>query len=176
MFKTKRLILLLGIFTIIITGCKNNSKTENGTDDTSTSKTETGNGSYAIIHLDDGRDIELDAKTISGKAFSPNLPTASLTDYSLLLLLRLNFLENPVEEKSYDVPYANITLQNVKKDGPLTEVYRTQYKSADGKEGKTTITITSIGDTHSEGTFSGTLYSKNHKKAVIEGKFNIKKK
>lgn len=176
MFKTKRLILLLGIFTVIMTGCKDNTKNENGTDEKASSKTETETGSYAIIHLDDGRDIELNAKSISGQAFSPKLPTASLTDYSLLLMLRLNFLENPVEEKSYDEPYANITLQNVKNDGPLTEVYRTQYKSADGKEGKTTITITSIGDTHSEGTFSGTLYSKNHKKAVIEGKFNIKKK
>lgn len=136
MFKTKRLILLLGIFTIIITGCKNNSKTENGTDDTSTSKTETGNGSYAIIHLDDGRDIELDAKTISGKAFSPNLPTASLTDYSLLLLLRLNFLENPVEEKSYDVPYANITLQNVKKTVRSPRCIAPNIKAQTGRKAK----------------------------------------
>lgn len=176
MLKTKYLLLTLGIFAFILTGCKDNSKNENGTDGTLSSKTETGTGSYAIIHLDDGRDIKLNAKKMIGQEFSTKLPTASLTDYSLLLMLRLDYLENPIEEKSYEVPHANMTLQNVKNDGPLAEVYRTQYKSADGEAGKTTITITSIDDNHSEGTFKGTLYSETHKKAIVEGKFTVKRK
>lgn len=177
MLKTIRLLLLLGIFGLILIGCKDNSKKDESTANNTLLKTEKQNDTYVTVDLDDGSTVEMKVKRQSGNARSPNILNVNMTDYSLLVILRLRSRNTPIEEKGYEDPDADITLKNVKKNGPIDEEYRSYYyKNENGQEGETKITVTYRGENHTEGTFTGTLYSKSHKKAIIRGKFNIQKK
>lgn len=178
MFKTKCLILLLGIAILIMTGCKDNTKNENEADTNTSSKIEKKNDTYAIIHLDDGSEIKMKDKRPSGNSNAPSRLTANISDNGMIIMLKLNTYKTPLEDRVYEDPLeGQIVLTSVSHDGPLgKEAYRSTGTSEDGKEGEVKITLISHGENHSEGTFKGTLYSQNHKQAVVEGKFITNKR
>lgn len=173
MQKTRHFLLGLGIFAFILAGCKDNSKTENGANDTSSAKTEKKSNANATIHLDDGRTIEMKDKRPRGNSNAPSRLTVTLSD-DVILMVQLDAYDTNLENKAYDeLTVASIVLTSTSHDGPLgKEAYRSYNENADGKEGDAKITITSFKNNHAEGTFKGTLYSQNHKKAVVEGTFN----
>jgi|GEM_PF-6456472 hypothetical protein len=176
MLKTRRLVMLLGIFGLILVGCKDNSKNKNTTDDDSSSKTETKNDAYATIQMDDGSTIEMKISKQKGGLGSPTKFSANMTDYKLMVMLKLINSE-PIKNKTYKNSGVSLTIASVNKKSALDEMYRSwHFKSADGKEGQAKITFISISKTHAEGTFTGTLYSKSHRKVTIEGKFMTKRK
>lgn len=175
MFKIRHLWLILGVLGMLLLSCKDTSEHKGATDQTT--KTKHKSDAYATIHLDDGSTIDLDVRRQSGKVSSSTSLTANLSDYGLIVMLRLKTHDQPIKEKDYTNPEADMTIKNVTKDGPLDEEYRSYYYTdADGNEGSTKITITELSEDHSEGSFSGTLYSKSHRKMTVEGKFNTKKK
>ncbi|MDQ7917941.1 hypothetical protein RBU60_10170 [Mesonia sp. MT50] len=188
MFKTKRLMILLGIFGFLLVGCKDNSKTENAADDaslsrtkndtdnTSSSKTKKKTGAYATITFDDGRrTIEMEARSQQGILSLPTKFEGNMTDYKIIVIIELKDSE-PLQNKIYEKG-AYLSISNMKGKIPLDEKYQSNHnKSEDGKRGHAEIKITSISKTHAEGTFTGTLYSKSHRKATIEGKFITKRK
>lgn len=186
MFRTKRLVLLLGLFTLIMTGCKDtsknesvaddtsSSKTESDTDNTSSSKTEKKTGAYATIKFDDGRTIEMEARSQKGFLGLPNKFEGNMTDYKVIVMIELRDSE-PLQNKTYEKG-AFLSISNMQGDIPLEESFGSNNKNEDGKQGDAKIKITSISKTHAEGTFTGTLYSKSHRKATIEGKFVTKSK
>lgn len=166
MFKTRYLLLLLILSSFIFTGCENNSKNGN--------KKEV----YAHIQLEDGSTIDFKPSMLMGGANSPTTVGANMSDLKSTIMISIRKGENePIEEgKIYDGISAQISISNTG-DKPLDETYRSyHFKSEDGEEGEAKITVTSLGKNHSEGTFKGTLYSKSHKKIVVEGKFTNKKK
>lgn len=162
-----KIVFFLGVFGFILIGCKDNSK-----NDKATNKTD----AYATIQLEDGQTIDLEVKRQKGFLSSPTNFTANMTDYGLVIMLRLDTNDQDIKEKEYENPQADLAIMNVNKDGPLDETYRSYFTNEDGNEGETKLTLTSIAEDHSEGTFRGILYSTNHKKAVIEGKFITKRK
>lgn len=165
MFKTRYLALLLGVFGLLLVGCKNNANNENSAD------------AHATIQLNDGSPIEFKPTMLMGGMNSPTTIRANMSDMKVTFMLVLkSSKDKPIEEgKVYENSRAQISLVNTK-DKPLDETYRSyHYKSEDGEEGEAKITVTSLGEENSEGTFSGTLYSKSHKKVVVEGKFTNKK-
>jgi len=176
MFKIKNILLLAAIFGLILSGCKDNSKTENATDDDSSSITEAENGAYANFHLDDGSTVEMNlfVKQKGGLGASTNF-SAHITDYSkLLVMLKILNSEQPITTKTYEG--VQLTVTSPKKKVGFDEMYRSwHFKSKDGEEGQSKMTFTTINKTHAVGTFSGTLYSRSHRKATIEGAFNIKR-
>lgn len=176
MDKTKKLLLLLCVSGLILGSCKDNSEKELLGEKTVSTKTENTVEAYVTLHLEGGQTIELNPRRQSGTISSTRL-NVNMSDFGLLLMLRLHDNKEAIEEKEYTDPRADIAIKNIAKDGALEEEYRSYYyESKEGKEGDTRMKITSIGENHAEGTFTGTLYSKSNKKATIEGKFNIKKK
>lgn len=173
MLKTRHLLLALGIFAFILVGCKDTSKTENGTNNTSSPKTEKKTNANATIQLDDGRTIEMKDKRPRGNSNAPSRFTVNISD-DLILMVQLDAYDTNLETKAYDEPtVATLVLTSISHDGPIgKEAYRSYNDNADGKEGEAKITLTSFKNSHAEGTFKGTLYSQNHKKAVVEGAFN----
>ena len=97
-----------------------------------------------------------------------------MTDYKVMVMFDLKDSE-PLQNKTYEKG-AGLSISNMQGDMPLEESFRTGNKSEDGKQGDAKIEITSISETHAEGTFTGTLYSLSHRKATIEGKFVTKNK
>lgn len=178
MFKTRRLVLLLGISILIMTGCKDISKNESDTDTNTSSKIEKKNDTYAIIHLDDGREIEMKDKRPSGNSNAPSRLTANISENGMIIMLKLDTYKTPLEDRVYEDPLeGQIVLTSISHDGPLgKEAYRSYNTNEDGKEGKMKITLISHDKNHSEGTFKGTLYSPSHKQAVVEGKFITNKR
>jgi len=177
MLKTRRLVMLLAIFGLILVSCKDNSKNENATDDDSSSKTEAKNGAYATVHMDDGSTIEMKLFVKQkGGLGSPTKFSANMTDNNLMVLLNLTNSE-PIKAKTYENSGLKLSVTSLKKKRGLDEMYRSwHFKSTDGKVGDAKVTFTTINKTNAEGTFSGTLYSKSHRKATVEGKFEIKRK
>ncbi|MGO3260391.1 MAG: hypothetical protein ACTIK4_03500 [Mesonia sp.] len=176
MFKTKRLVILLGIFGLLLGGCKDNSENKNATDDDSSSITEAKNGAYANFHLDDGSTVKMNLSVKQkGGLGEPTNFSAHITDYSkLLVMLKILNSEQPITTKTYEG--VQLTVTSPKKKVGFDEMYRSwHFKSKDGEEGQSKITFTTINKKHAEGTFSGTLYSKSHRKATVEGEFMIKK-
>lgn len=162
-FKTLAFLLL---FSFIFTGCKNNSKNGNKKE------------AYAQIQLDDGSTIDFKPSMFMGGANSSTTVGANMSDLNSTIMLSIRRPDDkPIKEgKVYDGRSAQISISNTQ-DGPLDEMYRSyHFKSEDGEEGEAKITVTALGENHSEGTFKGTLYSKSHKKIVVEGKFTNEKK
>lgn len=178
MYNAKRLLLALGISGLVLLGCKNSSENENEIDSKSSPKIENNDKGYALIQLEDGTSIELKSPKQSGNSNAPSRLTANINKDGLVILLTLDRSDTPLEDKVYEDPLeAQITLTSISNDGPLgKEAYRSFNTDKEGKEGKVKITLLSHGEYHSKGTFEGVLYSGNHKKATIKGKFNTKKK
>lgn len=175
MTKAKSWIFLICIASLLLSGCKDTSEKDISAKN-NVSEKQSAADAYVTIHLEDGRTIELDPRRQSGIINSKRL-NVNLSDYGIIVMLRLHDNNEAVEEKDYTDPRADIAIKNVAKDGALDEEYRSYYyEDQDGNEGKTQINITSFGENHAEGTFTGTLYSKSQKKATVEGKFSIKTK
>lgn len=159
------LLIVLLIAGLSFTSCKNDSKNDPDTE------------AHAIIHKEDGSSIEFSPKMIVGGVSSPETVTANMSDMKLTFMIALrSSKDEPIEEgKVYDNIKSQISIINTT-DATLDETYRSYYfKSEDGEEGSAKITVTSLGEEHAEGTFSGTLYSKSHKKINIEGSFTNNK-
>jgi hypothetical protein len=175
MFKTRRLVMLLGILGLILSGCKDNSKNKNTADRDSSSNTEKKMDAYATIRLDDGRTFEVQTSRPEGNSSSSNSIGIKFMDYKILVRLNLKNTE-PIKDKTYRTPEVKLSIYSVSKKSQFDRKYRSYWnESEDGKVGEAKVTITSISKTHAEGTFTGTAYSKSHRKATIEGKFMIKR-
>lgn len=176
MTKTKSFLFLLCIVGLTLTACKDTSEKNLSAEKTDSTKTKNKVKAYVTIHLEDGQTIELNPRRQAG-TINPTSLNVNISDFGAIVMLRLHDNKEAIEEKDYTDPRADIAIKNVTKDGALEEEYRSYYyESKDGKEGDTQMKITSIGENHAEGTFTGTLYSKSNKKATIEGRFNIDKK
>ena len=166
--------LLLVVLSLFLYGCKDNPKNEESKASTNTEtivNIEEGDN-YATIHLEDGSTINLKPSSQTGHTNGPSQFTASLTDFEMVVNLQLTSADGPIEEKTYESPEAGITVKIVGENSPLKEEYGSFfYINENGEEGDAILEINTIGENHSEGTFSGTLYSKSGKKATIEGKF-----
>ncbi|SHF57582.1 hypothetical protein SAMN05444483_101646 [Salegentibacter echinorum] len=186
MSKARYLVMLLAIFGIILVGCKDISKNENDVDNTSSSKTKNGindsastsktrkkTGTYATINFDDGRTIEMVARSKQGILSLPSKFEANITDYKLIVMIEVKDSE-PLQNKIYEKG-AYLSISNMKSEIPLKESFGSNNTNKDGKRGEAKITFTTINNTRAEGTFSGTLYSKSHRKATIEGEFIIER-
>ncbi len=96
--------MLLGISALLMTGCSDNSKNKNDADTNSSSKIEKKNDTYAIIHLDDGREIEMKDKRPSGNSNTPSSLTANMTENGMIIMLTLDTYDTPLEDRVYDDP------------------------------------------------------------------------
>lgn len=166
------LIMCLFICSSFFVSCNNSSKKK---ENVKTEGTENKNsdGDYAKLELEDGNVIELKSPRQSGGRSLPSRFHLSLSGQGIIVILQLTSTDGPITEKKYGDIGLGITVKNLN-----GEDYRSFFENKDtGEEGEAETTITSIGDKHVNGTFSGTLFSKSGKKATIEGKFaTVKKK
>lgn len=173
MKKAKTYAILLCLFSIglFLISCNDSSKKN---ENVQTEVTENDNDGYVNLKLDDGSIIEIKSLTQSGGRSLPSKFHASLSGKGIIVILQLSSTDGPIKEGKYGDVGLGITVKNLN-----GEEYRSfYYKNKDtGKEGEAETTITSIGEKHVTGIFSGTLYSKSGKKTTIEGKFaTIEKK
>ena len=167
--------LLFMVLSLFLLSCKETPKKEESITTTKVesieNKIEDGDN-YANIKLQDGSTINLKPSSQSGHTNGPSQFTASLTDFEMVVMLQLTATDGPIEKKKYEGPEAGITVKIVGENSPIKEEYGSFfYINDNGEEGDAKIDFSSIGENNSEGTFSGTLYSKSGKKATIEGKF-----
>ncbi|WP_313114526.1 hypothetical protein [Aequorivita sediminis] len=180
MCKIKPLLFVIGIFSLVLIGCKNNSNNannENDADNKASSKVESKDDGYIEIQLEDGKNIVLNSPNQKGKLFAPSSLTVNMDKDGVVVMLKLNKYKRPLENQVYDDPLdAQITLTSISHSGPLgKEAYRSFNENENGEEGKVKINLISHSEDHAEGTFEGTLYSQNKKEAIIKGKFKTKK-
>lgn len=175
MIKTKRLLLVIGLFGILLIACKNESKNETEVNKTLVSKNNKNAGAQATIQLDDGSTLEMKERKPRGNSNAPSRFTVNITDLDgVIIMLKLDANDTPLEETSYEKsPNATLVLTSTSSVGALgSESYRSYNEDADGNEGEAKITLTSFGNNQAEGNFKGILYSPSHKKASIEGNFS----
>lgn len=177
MCKIKPLLFVIGIFSLVLIGCKNNANNENEANNKASSIVESNDGIYVEIQLEDGKNIVLNSPKQRGNLSSPSSLSVNMDKDGIVIMLKLNKYKTPLENKVYDDPLdAQITLTSISHDGPLgKEAYRSFNENENGEEGKVKVNLISHSENHSEGTFEGTLYSQNKKEATIKGKFKTKK-
>lgn len=176
-FKIIPLLLVIGL---AFASCRNDKKGDSDLDSEQVDNTSTkddDDGATATLSLADGKKLDFKSNfNNSASLMGQNLSIGFTNTYSGLTVYMMMMSHEalvPGNQNGY------IKVSQAGDSDIIEETYSSQYnnESEPKKEGNSKLTITKIGKDFAQGTFSGTLYSKNGKKLTIKGgQFSFKKK